>query len=120
MNNLNANAIRTQFQRLVSIPFYKKFNRIIFSCHRYLEDNIREGRRRVWKDIIMKEYDVADASAKYPHVVRERNNIKAVFESINPRDNKRIIVTNHISGSTRGWVDRKNKIDDLNLIGEVL
>lgn len=83
----NGTAIANKIDDLATIPFFRKFKRIVFACKTYLDDNLPD-----YKQHIESKYGV---TAKNQSAFR---NIKDVFES----PEQKIIVCSNLSGAA-GW-----------------
>jgi hypothetical protein len=83
----NAPAIQQKIDELATIPFFKKFKRIVFACRTYLREQLPEYR----KDI-QKTYQTSLIQSDLSR------NIKDVFSI----QNQKIIVCNNLAGGA-GW-----------------
>jgi hypothetical protein len=85
--NPNAPAILQKIDDLVTIPFFKKFKRIVFACRTYLTKQLPEYRK-----VIQRAYQTSLIQSDLSR------NIKDVFSS----QNQKIIICNNLAGAA-GW-----------------
>lgn len=81
--NVNPTTIADKINDITSLPFFRKFGKIVFACHTYIQNDL---------SLLMTDYGVT---------LREKQistNIRYIYEG----NNKKIIVCNNLSGAA-GW-----------------
>lgn len=96
----NRHTIQNKFEDLLNISFFKKFDRVVFSCHTYLRDNISDYRSKIEK--------------AYSVTLKSRSQISCNIKDVYESQQKRVIICNHISGGA-GWTN-----EELQSLGNLL